>query len=460
MAQLRPTALATVEWHGGDDALARELRDQLQLRGLSVEKSIAAGPSLRAQVFATLPALDALAPLVEQMSERHEPSALPWVFLLPPSPTPRKADTRAAIEALLAAHGAVVTGDPELFVECLVLLGAFGAPERPACAIVASEDTWLYAAAQALRTHQEQIGQRPSSLHDDPSAAHGTGAVFVDAATHDSSERTQLALVVPVAGRASQLRHRPVLLGLDLAIQAVELTGSASERIAAGLGAADDRKLRKVDDERFERQLAKCSERVGDHECKVLLSSYDIAITRQAVATTPSAATRIAKKAGYPVEMKPWGAEQPSERDGCLVHRDVQTASEVRRSFAALCDDADCEAVIIRETPIGGKELRVYLEYRAPLGLMLFLERGGARSPLAALAPLREIDAQRLAQSVLASRADDPELDWHALAELLVRASYLVHLNQRIEGLDLARIIVGAKGEGAVVVDAQATLSD
>src|SRR5206468_12379337 len=130
-------------------------------------------------------------------------------------------------------------------------------------------------------------------------------------------------------------------IGVRGALAAVIACGRASERAAAGVGPAPAaaRESLEIDDERAARQLGKVAldeARIGDHEAKVLLAAYGVPITRQAVATTPSAAIRIAKKAGYPVELKPWGPDVATERGGCPVEKNVMTAAEVRRAFLAV----------------------------------------------------------------------------------------------------------------------------
>ena len=84
----------------------------------------------------------------------------------------------------------------------------------------------------------------------------------------------------------------------------------------------------------------------------------------------------------------------------------------------------------------------------------------GAHEPIAAPAPLREVDAAELARHVEASRAGDLEPDRDSLAQLLLRAAALVADCSRIEKLEMPRIIAAARGDAAVVVDARVELSD
>jgi hypothetical protein len=273
---------------------------------------------------------------------------------------------------------------------------------------------------------------------------------------------------VPVVVRgelADDSGGRPPLVGLRAAIGAAINAGRFGERIAAGLGPAPAEESAPLgaDHERFDRQLDKLGKHAGDHESKVLLASWGIPVCRQAVATTASAATRIAKKAGYPVEIKPWGPEVMSEAEGCPVERDLGNAAEVRRAFAAVARQAnlpETTPVIVRETPRPGREVRARITRLHDVGWTLLLDVATAPAVLAAPAPLRRVDAEELARALEATRAEDPTPDHDALADILVRASHLaVHNAEVVVELELGRILVHARGEGAVVVDARAILT-
>lgn len=464
MPQLRPIGIQRVALDVHKSDLAEEFAKTLRARGLTVEeRSIEATTdktgTIVAQVLAQMPSPSQAAELGGHISE-HASTGRPPVVYLPPSPRKRgKADESAACVALLRAHGALVTSDPEIWIEALVLLAAYGPPSGPRVAIVAPPGSWLAAAAAAQARRAEHLGKRFTALGPSSDSMAATDIVLADLGALRQAERDSRALIVPVAGRAHICADRPVLVGLANALAAAEMCGQATQRMAAGDGAASSPgSIADLDRARFDKQLDKLSDRAGDHECKVLLSSYGVAITRQAVATTPSAASRIAKKAGYPVEIKPWGAEQPSEAEGCMVVRAIDTASEVRRAFASVCAKSDCDAVVVRETPMLGRELRVSIREHSALGLVAFLYQSGHAEPAAALAPLRPVDALAVAHQVVASRAVDNDPDWSALADLLVAASHLVADNERVIGLELTRVIVGTDGEGVLVVDAKATL--
>jgi len=382
---------------------------------------------------------------------------------------------RAAALAHLRAHGAIVVADPDAWVETIALLARAGLPAGPRTAVVAPPGTWLEAAARALAAEVEGSGGRGPALSAVAADAGPADVVLVDRSIADQvpASRAGRALVVPVVPRGELAADDDGdgLVGLRAALAAVAAAGRAAERITAGLGPAPvaARDELEVDEDRLRRQIDKIGgsdRRLGDHEAKVLLAAYGVPVTRQAVATTPSAATRIAKKAGYPVEIKPWGPDVPSERAGCPVERGIATAADVRRAFLAVLGAAglpvtegDGAAVIVRETPPPGREVTASVTRLGPLGWTVVVEVAGIAAPLAAPAPLRLVDATSLAAAVTATRAGEPEPDRVALANVLRRASHLaVDHDARFERLDLGRIVVGSKGGKTVVVDADVTL--
>jgi ATP-grasp domain-containing protein len=387
----------------------------------------------------------------------------------PPHGAGRPAVERTAALAYLRAHGAAITHDVDAWLEAVVLLVRFGLPAGPRAAVIAPPGSWLEAQAIAIAADAELGGVRsPLAAPDDP-----TDVVLYEPGLGPPPAGTPV-LAVPVAARGELAGGAAVLHGARAALTAIAVLGRAAERIAVGLGpapAAASAELA-IDAERLARQLAKLASdqrRVGDHETKVLLAAYGVPITRQAVATTPSAAVKLARRAGYPVEIKPFGHDLPSEPAGCPVERNVTSDAMVRAAFATVLaatgrPPSDAAGVIIRETPPSGRELAVsFLELPA-IGWTVVLEGpGGAAgqgaastAPLAAApAPLRLIDAQVLAAQVAASRAGDPEPDRTGLANLLRRASHLVvDLGDRLVRLDLPRVVIGGRGARTLVVDA------
>ena len=374
-------------------------------------------------------------------------------------------DTAAAL-AHLRADGAAVFVDPDAWIEAIVLVAAHRAPTGARVAVIADDAGYLAAAARATPTDD---GRRASWSETDDDLAPTDAVLIARGLWRDDADAAVTVLRLPLCERAELLDEAPpgALVGARAAVTAVTTVERASERARLGLGPAS-RSARAelgVDEDRLARQLAKIERgdrRLGDHETKVLLSAYGVPITRQAVATSPSAALRLAAKAGYPVDVKAWGPDVASELDGAPVELKLDSAAEVRRAYASVVARAgqslDTGAVIVRALPPTGREVRARVVHLAHLGPTIIVEAAG-QPPEAAPAPLRLADANALAAGLSATRAGDDDLDRVGLANVLRRASHLaVDHADVIAELHLGRVVVPPERGGAVVVDAELRL--
>ncbi|HEX4454249.1 MAG TPA: acetate--CoA ligase family protein [Kofleriaceae bacterium] len=406
-----------------------------------------------------------LAPLCARAAEAGRPVCM---LAPPPRGSGRAAIEHAAALAYLRAHGAAIGHDIDAWLEAIAMLARIGMPAGPRVAVIAPPGSWLHAQAIAIAAEADAAGARAPQLGADKP----TDVVLYDAVFGDGGGESTHALRVPVIARGELSSDDDVsdgaLFGLRAALGACDLLGRAAERIAAGLGpapASAGAELRT--DDRLADRLGKlvAGNRVGDHETKALLAGYGVAITRQAVAMTPSSAVHKARRAGFPVELKPWGHDVPSEPEGCPVIKNVTSDALVRRAFtqvlaaAGRAPNQPESAVIVRETPPLGRDVAVQFVRVPALGWTVIVDAGSVIA--AAPAPLRNADANALASSLVASRAADAEPDRAGLANILRRASHLVvDLDARLTRLELPRVVVGGRGSKTVVADAFALLGD
>ena len=457
--------------HIGDTAIAA-----LRARGLDA-RAASRSDSLFEEVVAwaleTSPTATAAVELA-QTCERAAATGRPVCLLAPqPRGSGRAAIERAAGLAYLRAHGAAVSHDIDAWLEAVVALVRFGMPTGPRAAVIAPPGSWLEAQALAIVADAEATGARPPVIGrgkaDEP-----TDVVLFDPALGPPPASLP-GLHVPVIARAELGSDAPALYGARDALNAFAVLGRAAARITVGTGPAPQSASASLEIDRD--RLARQSEffghlpagmRVGDHETKVLLASYGVPVTRQIQAQTPSAAVKAARKVGFPVELKPWGHAVPTEPEGCPIERNVTSDALVRRAFSAVLaaagrpsTHADPGVVIVREAPPQGRDLKVIFLQLPALGWTVVLDAPGAQQIAAAPAPLRVIDAEMLAATVVASRSDDPDPDRTGLANLLRRASHLVvDLGARIQRLELPRVVVGSRGSRSVVVDSWSQIAD
>lgn len=448
----------------------------LRARGIEAAAAAVADPAdVVAWALESVPTGAAVIELA-QACARAADAGHPVCLLAPPASAGKPggarqlaaATERTAALAYLRAHGAALGHDVDAWLETVVLLVRHGLPRGPRAAVVAPVGSWLEAQALLVAAEADSLGTRPPVIGP-IGDAEPTDVVLYDPALGPPPSSTP-GMHVPVAPRGELATDPFALHGARAALSAIHVLGRAAERIAVGLGPAPKAASAElaIDRDRLERQLGKLAPgRVGDHETKVLLSAYGVPITRQAVATTPSAAVKLARRAGYPVELKPWGHDLPTEPGGCPVEKGVGSDALVRQGFTAVLAAAsaarlassasypgDGSAVIVRETPPTGREVSVTLRELPALGWTVLLDAPGT-GQLAAPAPLRLVDAQALAHQVAASRAGDPEPDRVGLANLLRRVSHLaVDLGDTLERLELPRVVVGGRGARTLVIDA------
>jgi hypothetical protein len=448
-AALGETALAALRVRGITAAASATIADVVE--GEQLAWALETPPSASAAAE--------LAPICARAAEAGRPVCM---LAPPPRGSGRGAIEHAAALAYLRAHGAAIGHDVDAWLEAIAMLARIGMPAGPRVAVVAPPGSWLHAQAIALAAEFEAAGARAPQLGADKP----TDVVLYDAAI-DGGESMH-ALHVPVIARAELADGDDrSLFGLRAALGACDLLGRAAERIAAGLGPAPTSAGAELrTDDRLTDRLGKlvAGSRVGDHETKALLAGYGVAITRQAVAMTPSSAVQKARRAGFPVELKPWGHDVPSEPEGCPVIKNVTSDALVRRAFTQVLAAAGRapnqaeSAVIVRETPPLGRDVAVQFVRVPALGWTVVVET--AANVVAAPAPLRTADANALAASLVASRAADAEPDRAGLANILRRASHLVvDLDARLVRLELPRVVVGGRGSKTVVADAFAILA-
>ena len=438
----------------GDTAIAA-----LRARGIDAVAASEPGEDIVAWALDASPTATAAVELARTCARAAHAGRPVCLLAPPPRGSGRAAIERAAALAYLRAHGAALGHDVDAWLEAVVALVRFGMPRGPRAAVVAPPGSWLEAQALAVAGEIDGTGARPLAINKKGNEP--TDAVLFDPALGGGGGALG-GLHVPVIARGELAGDEPALFGLRAAIGAIDMLGRASERVAIGLGPAPREASAElaIDESLLARQLGKLvsGTRVGDHETKTLLRAYGVAITKQIVATTPSAAVNGARRVGYPVELKPWGPDVATERDGCPVERDVTSDALVRRAFASVLRAAgkppEAGAVIVRQVPPLGRDLAVSIVQLPALGWTVVLDAPGGQIA-AAPAPLRLADAEALASAFVATRAGDPDPDRAGLANILRRASHLaVDLGERVKVVELPRVVVGGRAATSIVADA------
>ena len=109
--------------------------------------------------------------------------------------------------------------------------------------------------------------------------------------------------------------------------------------------------------------LLKGAATLSEHASKELLTAYGIPVTRDVLCTSAAEAVRAASTIGYPVVLKISSPAAAHKSDLGLLRVGVQTAADVRRTYAELTDRAAAalpagavEGVLVSEMVAGGVE--------------------------------------------------------------------------------------------------------
>jgi hypothetical protein len=215
---------------------------------------------------------------------------------------------------------------------------------------------------------------------------------------------------------------------------------------------------------------------LSDPSSKRALAPYGLPIVAEVVCTNPTRAERAARRLRPPLVAKVASPDLPFGPGAPGIVRGVQNALQARAAYSAALRSATIAVpdlrvlgVRILEDVAGLAALAARIERRAEGSLRLAVRPHG----LAGAAPgtVREIvlpagaddlDALvgTLAIPPLATSArGEPAADRTALVDLLARACLFAHeLRDRVREVTLDPIVVRARGDGALVVDARVTV--
>ncbi len=358
--------------------------------------------------------------------------------------------------AYLTSHGAILCNDPDVWTETIVLLACYQLPQRLSVSVVTSTNSWLYKSINALPDHYKL-----SVFTSSKEIKKQTSGNIILFTPDESIPQSDHYMAIPIVGSHTEIKKQtPVLFGIHAAMEAIHLAQQHRQTMIP-LSLNND-KTSPVDQEKWNRQIQNLDILAGDHETKALLSAYHVPITRQAVATTPSAATRITKKTGWPVDMKPWNAHISHEQQGGPIERNLSTAADVRRVFVTLAQEANLpkeSPMIIRCSPFPGRNASVYVKKIMPLGWFFFIDIAGISQTFSIPLPASAADIWPIAQRIEASRQGDQEPDREAFCTLLYHVSLMFNDHGNLfESLLLPSIVIGEQGQGALIVDARANL--
>ena len=210
-------------------------------------------------------------------------------------------------------------------------------------------------------------------------------------------------------------------------------------------------------------------------QCKTVLKSIGIKVTKPVLAGSGKEAVTVAKKIGYPVVMKVISPQITHKSDIGCVKLNLMSGSQVRMAYAEImkavskkAPKAQIDGVSIQKMAKPGLELVIGMTKDPQFGPMLMFGLGGIFVELLKdvsfrILPLSKEDAVDMIRSIKAKRLlegfrGQPSVNVESLEELLMKLSGFIMENPEIKEMDINPLIAYKKG--AVAVDARIILED
>jgi acetyl-CoA synthetase (ADP-forming) len=211
-------------------------------------------------------------------------------------------------------------------------------------------------------------------------------------------------------------------------------------------------------------------------EVKRLLAAFGVPVAAERLAATPEAAADAATALGFPVVLKAVSRRIVHKSDVGAVRLGLTTPEDVTAAARTMRDtlhaaglDADLEGFSVQPMIPGEAEVIVGARRDPHFGAVVMVGLGGIAVELlndVALAPApvsrgraRALVAALRGAPLLSGARGRPPVDVAAIADVVARVSWLAaDLGSRLGDLEINPLIVRRDGDGAVAVDARATL--
>lgn len=192
---------------------------------------------------------------------------------------------------------------------------------------------------------------------------------------------------------------------------------------------------------------------LDEFSSKKILSAYGAPVGSETLARSAEEAVEAAEKLGYPVVIKGCSAEFAHKTGRGLIHLNLKSAEEVRRSWARVVEAAGQEIpVLVAKMISGERELMAGVTAHPAFGPCVMFGMGGIfaealQDRVFRLAPLTGADCEEMfsqikARELLGPYRGMPPADKAALSEILQAAGNIALLHPEIAEIDLNPIII------------------
>ena len=196
---------------------------------------------------------------------------------------------------------------------------------------------------------------------------------------------------------------------------------------------------------------------------KKLLSGYGIPVLKESFAESSEDAVSLAKEFGYPVDLK--GVAALSIRMHGLIHTGILDADSMRCVCRSIQKKAEktWEGFVVRQTPMGTRQLKAGFFRDQQLGLIVYLGLGGFQDKnlpdiTYRVFPFNEIDASDMldeirGKSIFGAFEEEAPVDSEKLVEILLTLSKIGTTHSEIASIDINPLIITYDGN-LLAVDA------
>ncbi len=215
-----------------------------------------------------------------------------------------------------------------------------------------------------------------------------------------------------------------------------------------------------------------------EHECKDLISAYDIPVGEYKLVKTKSEAIEFANKIGYPVVAKLMSPDIIHKTEAKVIKLDIKTDDELNHAYEDILANgesyklnASITGINIQKMAKGGvAEIIIGAVRDKNFGPVLMFGFGGIfveifKDVSYRVCPINKEEAKRMVRSIKAFPLLDgyrgqSKGDIEKLTDVMMKCCTLLSENPQIIELDLNPVIVFETGRGIMVVDARIILKE
>ena len=206
---------------------------------------------------------------------------------------------------------------------------------------------------------------------------------------------------------------------------------------------------------------------LSEFESKKLLSSYDVPVTKEVIATGPESAVAEAIKIGFPVALKASGKSfyHKTELAGVVLY--LRNEYEVQLAAEKLLNIKGCEALLVQEMIYGDRELLCGLKRDEQFNVCLMFGLGGILTEILndftfRIAPITLWDAEEMITEIRGKKILGPfrgqaAVNATAVAQVLVNIAQVGLENTNVVEIDINPLKIKMDGN-PVAVDALVVL--